>query len=987
MKMLKRTLEFLKRHKYKTLILIAAAGVGVFFMFNRAQEGHVNIDPGAIMAAPSLDHKYYQVRNSWNAEAVQDIHETFDASVLSDDARYLDEHEKEAVSFEKGDTITVDVEMDERGEYVFAFDLMDTGQNLLENHLAVKVNGESPYEESGFIELLPAWEFVQDEFSLDRYGNEILPMSRKIERFEKTYFYDSTGLNSKALTFLLEEGSNTVELINRRGELEVASFIVKSVETRVGYETYLEHHDASLVEDALIIKGAESMASRSNPSTRLMSIRDYSATSYDTRYQRLNALDGYSFRHGNNTVTYELEAPESGFYHLGFKYEQDFLMQMPVFREIRINGEVPFEEAEMVPFHYTNDYKNILLNDGEEPFKFYLEEGTNTVSLRVVLEPYRHAYDNLTVIMDEISDLSLEIKKVTGNTQDRYRRWDMETYIPDIEQRFDRWIDRLEHVKEELSHYSEHDDPGELTNLDVAIKQLKELRRDVDQVPHKMRMLADGDSSTAQLLGITIQYYLENGLSLEKVYLSGSTDLPSPKANFVRRGYEATVRFFLSFRADEYAVGDVDEDTVEVWVNHQRQQVEIMQQIIDAQFTPETGIKVKLSIMPDENKLILASSANKAPDVAMGVNHWIPYEFAIRNASLDLRQFDGYGDTVSNYSKGAMVPYAFEDGVFGLPQNQNFWVTYYRSDIVDGLGIPVPDTWDEVKEVLPELQRYQMNYYEPIALHGGFKPFVSTLPFIHQFGGELYSEDGMSTLINSEDSLEGMQLMSELFTIYNVPKEVPNFYNHFRFGLYPMGISDLSTYLQLTIAAPELQGKWMIAPHPGVENDHGEVVRWAATGQQSNMILAGTDMPEKSWAFLEWWSSTEIQSEFALRMQTTYGPEYLWNTANLEAFAQLPIPEEHIEVILEQWDYALEASRVPGAYMVEREISNAWNRIVFNDANPRIALDTAVRVSNREILYRMEEFGYVENGQVLKPYRVPTIDNIDYWLKERDDND
>ena len=78
----------------------------------------------------------------------------------------------------------------------------------------------------------------------------------------------------------------------------------------------------------------------------------------------------------------------------------------------------------------------------------------------------------------------------------------------------------------------------------------------------------------------------------------------------------------------------------------------------------------------------------------------------------------------------------------------------------------------------------------------------------------------------------------------------------------------------------------------------------------------------------------------------------------------------------------MEASRIPGYYMVERELSNAWNRIVFNDANPRITLDNAVRIANREIIYRMEEFGYVEQGQVVRPYKVPTIRNIHDWLKE-----
>ena len=68
--------------------------------------------------------------------------------------------------------------------------------------------------------------------------------------------------------------------------------------------------------------------------------------------------------------------------------------------------------------------------------------------------------------------------------------------------------------------------------------------------------------------------------------------------------------------------------------------------------------------------------------------------------------------------------------------------------------------------------------------------------------------------------------------------------------------------------------------------------------------------------------------------------------------------------------------------MVERELSNGWNKIVFDDENPRITLDNAVRVANREIVYRMEEFGYVEEGNVIRPYRVPTIYNIREWLTE-----
>ena len=89
------------------------------------------------------------------------------------------------------------------------------------------------------------------------------------------------------------------------------------------------------------------------------------------------------------------------------------------------------------------------------------------------------------------------------------------------------------------------------------------------------------------------------------------------------------------------------------------------------------------------------------------------------------------------------------------------------------------------------------------------------------------------------------------------------------------------------------------------------------------------------------------------------------------------------DIILEQWNYAIEAARIPGTYMVEREISNAWTNIVFENVNPRQALDNAVRISNREILYKMAEFGYVDNGVVLKDYPVPNIYNVHEWLVER----
>ena len=128
--------------------------------------------------------------------------------------------------------------------------------------------------------------------------------------------------------------------------------------------------------------------------------------------------------------------------------------------------------------------------------------------------------------------------------------------------------------------------------------------------------------------------------------------------------------------------------------------------------------------------------------------------------------------------------------------------------------------------------------------------------------------------------------------------------------------------------------------------------------------------------------STETQVDFQRQLILNYGLEYLWNSANLEAFAHAPVPEEHKEVILEQWEWLQEPLRLPGSYMQERELSNAWNRIVFDGVNPRVAIDSSVVTINREIARKMEEFGYLEDGQVIRDFRIPTIETIESWMDE-----
>jgi ABC-type glycerol-3-phosphate transport system substrate-binding protein len=83
-------------------------------------------------------------------------------------------------------------------------------------------------------------------------------------------------------------------------------------------------------------------------------------------------------------------------------------------------------------------------------------------------------------------------------------------------------------------------------------------------------------------------------------------------------------------------------------------------------------------------------------------------------------------------------------------------------------------------------------------------------------------------------------------------------------------------------------------------NSEGEVVRWDIVNGTSGMIFANTEKPQQSWDFMKWWMETETQTSFAYNLQSTYGPEYVWLSANLEAVANSPIEYEDKLVILEQ---------------------------------------------------------------------------------------
>ena len=316
----------------------------------------------------------------------------------------------------------------------------------------------------------------------------------------------------------------------------------------------------------------------------------------------------------------------------------------------------------------------------------------------------------------------------------------------------------------------------------------------------------------------------------------------------------------------------------------------------------------------------------------------------------------------------------------------NFYVMFYRSDILEKLGLEAPDTMDELIAMLPDLQMRGLNVYYPTASMLVMRNFHGTTPLIFQYGGHLYGETALELEVNSESSIEGITALTELFTLYNLPVDVPNFYQHFRNGDLPIGIADFNSYNLILNAAPEIANSWEIALVPGVEDpETGEIYRYMSGGAESTVMFASTDERElQAWQFMDWWSSAEVQAEFGQMLQIMYGDEYIWPTANLEAFGNLPYPTAHKDIIMEQAENILEAPRLLASYMLERELSNAFNDIVVNGDTLRTRIDDLVKTVDRETTRKLEEFGYIDSsGNVLEDYIVPSVDVVDQIFKDK----
>jgi len=299
-------------------------------------------------------------------------------------------------------------------------------------------------------------------------------------------------------------------------------------------------------------------------------------------------------------------------------------------------------------------------------------------------------------------------------------------------------------------------------------------------------------------------------------------------------------------------------------------------------YTKETGNKVTIEEIAREayfDKLTTTFVAGGSDyDAAYISSDWPP-AWVKANALVDLSQY--YNDPKVampgfdiNVFKPAINYFNFDGKVYAFPSEGDTAWMFYRKDILDAKGIKPPETWDEYLAAAKALNNPPDMYGAVI----GAKPDEALWDFMFYLfghGGEILDKDH-KVVINNEAGVKALTFYSELLTKEKVVPPDVNTY----------GYNEILTTLQQGKSALGLQ--WMAATQtlqdctqspkvckdgqpllqyteiPGLKQPDGTIKRSTGGSQWGWVIPSGGKNPVAAYKFIEWLTSKEGATMWAL---------------------------------------------------------------------------------------------------------------------------
>lgn len=852
--------------------------------------------------------------------------------------------ERNAVVLNEGESVKYSVNVNDKSKYVIKLNYYALPFSNGNIELAIKIDGKVPFDEANTISLNRLWK-DRNSISKDENGNDITPRQEEFFSWQMGYLKDISGCYGGNFEFAFSKGKHEIELCCQKEKLAIGEVILVNEVTPKTYKRFLaEYSNKETFKGEAIILEAENSYLKSNSTLIPTYDRSSAATSpSDAVKIRRNTIGQSNWSQNGMSISYKVNAPHEGLYGFSIKYRQNYQTGMDTYRNIFVNGEIQHEFLQNVSFPFDMNWQNKTIEDENgTPAFIYLNKGENIITLEVSIGPWSEVLMGMEDINNTLSKIYRRIIMVTGTSPDLFRDYELDREIKGLSNILKESANSIEDQLELFEKINGKTSTKSAT-LKSAVEDISIMADDTDKIPNLLNSFQNIITNFSSWI-LTCK---EQPLEMDYLVIHDNDYLlPKAKASFIKSFVFSFQKFLGSFIEDYNSISNKTEgeNTISVWVSMGRDQAQIIKDLVLEAFTPKNqDIKVNLSLV--QGGYIEATLADVGPDVVIGVARGQPVNLAMRNALYDISQFGNFNEVIKRFSKKATIPYEFNGGTYALPNTESFFLMYYRTDVFEELGLEIPNTWNDVLELIPTLQRNNMSIglpYTAISAQNAIDEGVGSRDLFSvlllQNGGSFYDQTKTKSALNSISAYNAFKLWTDFYKKYSFELTY-DANTRFRMGEMPILISSISMYNTFEAAAPEIKNKWAIAPVPATVDENGALNRSVGSSGTATIMFKGADNKEACWKFMDWWSSEETQYNYSTILENLLGVAGRNSTATIGAFNKLSWSKKELEVITIQRENMVQIPEVPGSYFVSRCIDNAFRSVIYSGKNAREELE------------------------------------------------
>jgi ABC-type glycerol-3-phosphate transport system substrate-binding protein len=862
---------------------------------------------------------------------------------------------------------------------------MPDSSNTSDVQFELDINGESQYPTAERITLSKIWvnEETTNESGIDTdsRGNDIRPGQETLAKWQYNQpLKDIDGLYGTPLLFYFEEGENTVTIISEKADFAIKDFTLYQYEEPGDYVAPSTSDLNSTTGQTITLEGelADEKSDRTLfPTSDMHSYITSCVNGSSPTKTRYNTIGKETWTQATQSATWNVTVTQDGWYKIGIRAKQDEMRGMYSNRRLYIDGEVPCKQADQIKFYYDSNWSvtvpSVTEDDDSDPLYFYLTAGQHTITLEAVPGEIGDIMGQLDDITYSINSYYRKIRQITGPDPDEYNNYMIDQTIPEIIPDFTTYAQQLRDLKNEIETLS-NQGGSEAVTLEKMALSLDKCIEKPDRIPEMMDQIKDNVTS----LSSWVSTYREQPLEVDMIELcTADQEFSECSSNFFKSfkfGFDA---FIGSFFEDYNSLTDIEdgEDVMTCWIALGRDNATVVTNLVNNEYNLTADTKVNMKLV--QGGIIEATFAGKGPDIALFMGGDFPIQLASRGVLEDLTQFSDYEEVTKRFSSDAMTLYDYNGGVYGLPVSQTVPMLFYRSDILEELGVDAETdltTWEGLMNVLPILQRNYMDVGLILPVMGGTSGVTTVSPvteagntfamLLLQQGVNYYNDDRTQTNFDTQEAVNAFETWTEFYTKYSFDQTYDAL-TRFRQGDMPVLIQNYTFYNQLSVTAPEIKGCWDFMHVPGTENENGTVTLEdgttisIASNSSGSGALIFTSCPDKegAWEFIKWFTSTETQVEYGNDIESVLGTMGRYDTANIEALQQLSWTTKEVNKITEQLESQVEIPVIPASYGVTRNLINAFREVANQYENARDTLFWYNKDINEEITRKNKDLG------------------------------